>query len=111
MYIALRVISSLREILERVRLGTDLCGNMGRSDPVLRDSLKEEAYLAHEVRDNAVKGAILVAEALLVGAQSPEVFCSLGYNITTKKHDQGGGNVATGKCGTTDTLNVTTTTT
>lgn len=33
------------------------------------------AYLAHELRDDAVKSGALVAKTLLAGAQSTEVLC------------------------------------
>ena len=41
----------------------------------------EVATLKHEVRDDAVEGRALVAEALLAGAESLEVVNSLGDNI------------------------------
>merc|ERR1712224_126710 len=47
----------------------------------------EIASLAHEVWDNTVKGAVLVAKALLVCAQGSEVFSSLWHNITAQHHD------------------------
>ena len=39
------------------------------------------AHLAHEVWDDAVEGAALVAEALLAGAQRPEVLGRLGHHV------------------------------
>jgi len=45
------------------------------------------AALAHEVRDNAVEGAALVAESLLASAQSTEVLSRLGYNVASQFHD------------------------
>lgn len=41
----------------------------------------EVATLEHEVRDDAVEGRALVAEALLAGAQSAEVGGGLGDNV------------------------------
>ena len=41
----------------------------------------EVATLKHEVRDDAVEGRALVAEALLASAESLEVVDSLGNNI------------------------------
>lgn len=41
----------------------------------------EVTTLAHEVRNHTVEGGALVAEALLSGAQSTEVFASLWSNI------------------------------
>lgn len=38
-------------------------------------------HLAHEVRDDAVEGRPLVAEALLSGAQHPEVLRRLGNHV------------------------------
>jgi hypothetical protein len=44
----------------------------------------EVASLAHEVWDDAVEGAALVAEALLASAQGTEVLSSLGDNVGVK---------------------------
>mmetsp|Transcript_65449 Transcript_65449/g.80130 ORF Transcript_65449/g.80130 Transcript_65449/m.80130 type:complete len:235 (-) Transcript_65449:200-904(-) len=47
----------------------------------------EVATLAHEVRDDSMEGALLVAEALLPSAQRPEVLRGLGHHIAPEHHD------------------------
>jgi hypothetical protein len=42
------------------------------------------SYLAHELRDDPVKGGTLVPETLFTGAESPEIFGCLGDNIAAK---------------------------
>ena len=44
-------------------------------------------YLAHEVRDDAMEGGALVAEALLSSAESAEVLSSPGDNIRSELHN------------------------
>lgn len=41
----------------------------------------EVTSLAHEVGDHTVEGRVLVTEAFLSGAQSTEIFSSLGHDI------------------------------
>ena len=47
---------------------------------------REVAPLAHESRDNTVERGAFVAETFLSGAQSAEVLCSLGYNVSPELH-------------------------
>jgi len=47
----------------------------------------EVTALAHELRNDAVEGAGLEAEALLAGAQGAEVLRGLGHNIAAQLHD------------------------
>lgn len=44
----------------------------------------EVATLAHEVRDDTMENATLVAKALLTSAQGTEVLSSLGDHITAQ---------------------------
>lgn len=60
-----------------------LVGELGSVDGFAAGSVArgEVAALAHEVGDDAVESGSLVSEALLAGAQGPEIFSSLGHDI------------------------------
>lgn len=44
-------------------------------------------YLTHELWDDPVKHRSLVSKAMLPGAQSPEVFCSLWHHVCVQLND------------------------
>jgi len=69
--------------------GEVLVGELGAVDRLATGAVVvgEVSTLAHEVRDNPVKGRSLESKSLLVRAKSPEVLGSLGHDIGTKLHD------------------------
>lgn len=46
------------------------------------------AHLAHELRNDAVKGGALVAEALLTGAEGPEVLGSFRNHVRMELQEE-----------------------
>ena len=53
-------------------------------------------YLAHKIVDYTVECRALVAEPLFTCAESAEVFCGAGHNISTKGHLDAAEGLATG---------------
>uniref|UniRef100_A0A8C5EZD5 Uncharacterized protein n=1 Tax=Gouania willdenowi TaxID=441366 RepID=A0A8C5EZD5_GOUWI len=56
----------------------------------------EVAALAHEVRDDSMEGAPLVAKAFLSSAESSEVLRRLRHHVSTELHDNPADGVPTG---------------
>ena len=55
---------------------------------LVREGRRRATYaaLAHELRDHAVEGGALVAEALLASAEGAEVLGSLGHGVGEELH-------------------------